>query len=169
MGPRTWQASFLVGHLWDFSGQQTSVAFVENPWCHAAYPAVFLCAHPSHQMSNWKMECLSPCIAIITNTLASHSPYLASLGLCVGEEAWKRRKSPLYPPIGFYPPTCLCRVEVSVLLGLIVVGLFRKNSRNSLLQFLVALFQNVGTHCFGLWILVAFSGKRKVVLFNSLL
>lgn len=83
-------------------------------------------------------------------------------------EAWERR-SPLHPPIGFYPTTSLYRVGVSVLLELIEVGLFRKNSRNSLLQFLVALFQNVRTHYFGLWILVSFSGKRKVVLFNSLL
>lgn len=54
-----------------------------------------------------------------------------------------------------------------MLLGLIEVGLFRENLGKSLLQFLVALFQNVGTCCFGLWIPVSFSGKA--VPFNSLL
>ena len=86
-----------------------------------------------------------------------------------GREAWERRRSPLHPPIGFLllnqPP--YIERGASLLLGLIEVGLFREILGKSLLQLLVALFQNVGTHCFGLWIPVSFSGK--VVPFNSLL
>lgn len=146
------------------------MAFVENPRGHAAYPAVFLCAHPSHQMSNWKMECLSPCMAIITNTLASHSPYLASLGGGGGRErGMGEEEKPLASSNRLFTPqpTSLYREGASLLLGLIEVGLFREILGKSLLQLLVALFQNVGTHCFGLWIPVSFSGK--VVPFNSLL
>lgn len=113
-GPCTWQAPFLVGHLPNFSGQQISMASVENPWFHAL-PCPSVPCLPSRCPAGECDACLPLSMFVMqTQVCWFLLAHLATLG--EGRRTGRGGGNPMNPPLGCHWGL-VCQVGLMMVVG----------------------------------------------------